>query len=252
MGESATDVVNSGSARRPRKNRHSTARFVRDILIILLAALLISFLIKTYLVRSFYIPSPSMTNTLQVNDRIIVNELVPKATPLQRGDVIVFSDPGGWLGASDTTPRSDSTSPVIGAIQTGLTAVGLGTKDSDNHLVKRVIGLPGDKVACCNDLGQLEVNGVPLKEPYINVTAGQRADRFTYTVTVPKGALWVLGDNRYNSDDSAAHFTQKDVSQPFVPISDVVGRAIVITWPSSRWGTLSNYPTVFQGTDPTH
>lgn len=82
MGESATDVVNSGSARRTRKNRHSTARFVRDILIILLAALLISFLIKTYLVRSFYIPSPSMTNTLQVNDRIIVNELVPKATPL--------------------------------------------------------------------------------------------------------------------------------------------------------------------------
>lgn len=252
MGESATDVAGSESTGRQRNKRHGTARFIRDLLIIFLAALLISFLIKTYLVRSFYIPSPSMTNTLQVNDRIIVNELVPKVTPLERGDVIVFTDPGGWLGADDAMQATSSANPVVGAIQSALTVVGLGTLDSDNHLVKRVIGLPGDKIACCNAFGQLEVNGVPIKEPYINVPAGQAEDAFTYSVTVPKGDLWVLGDNRYNSDDSAAHYTKKDVPQPFVPLSDVVGRAIVVTWPSSRWGTLSNYPTVFQGTDTTH
>ncbi|AMM19387.1 S26 family signal peptidase [Frondihabitans sp. PAMC 28766] len=251
MGESITDTAAPESTHRSRKpRRHGTARFVRDILIILLGAILISFLIKTFLFRSFYIPSPSMTNTLEINDRIIVDELVPKVTPLQRGDVIVFTDPGGWLGADDTMQATGSTNPVVGAIRNGLTAIGLGTEDSDNHLVKRVIGLPGDKVTCCNSAGRLEVNGVPIKEPYINVTPGEPADRYTYSVTVPKGDLWVLGDNRFNSDDSAAHYIEKDVPQPFVPISDVVGRAIVITWPASHWGTLSNYPTVFRGTDP--
>ncbi|RKR73956.1 signal peptidase I [Frondihabitans australicus] len=219
--------------------------FVRDLLIILLAAILISFLIKTFLFRSFYIPSGSMENTLQINDRIVVNELVPKVSSLKRGDVIVFTDPGGWLsGEGAPTVSTTSSNPVIAGIQWGLTQIGLGTQDSDNHLVKRVIGLPGDKVSCCNASGQLEVNGVPISEPYINVPASKPADAFQYSVTVPKGDVWVLGDNRYNSADSAYHYTKKDATA-FVPISDIVGKAEIITWPSAHWTSLSDYPQVF-------
>lgn len=228
------------------ETRRGAGRFVRDILIIFLAAILISFLVKTFLVRSFYIPSPSMTNTLQVGDRIIVNELVPTLTPVTRGDVVVFTDPGGWL--SNDTKTEGSSNPLIRTVQSALTTIGLGTADSDDHLIKRVIGLPGDKVECCNEFGQIEVNGVPIKEPYIDVSVVQKADAFTYSVTVPKGHLWVLGDNRYNSDDSAAHNAEHD-ADPFVPMSDVVGRAFVITWPAARWSWLSDYPDVFRGTD---
>jgi signal peptidase I len=233
-----------------RSGSHGTVRFLRDILIIFLAAILISFLIKTFLVQSFYIPSGSMMNTLQINDRILVDRLVPNVTPLKRGDVIVFTDPGGWLAGEQPAASSAPTNPVAHAFGAALTAIGLGTQDSDNHLIKRVIGLPGDKVSCCNAFGQLEVNGVPIKEPYITVPAGGPDDAFTYSVTVPKGHLWVLGDNRDQSADSAYHYTRNDVPQSFVPISDVEGRAFVITWPIPHWSTLSNYPDVFRGTDP--
>ncbi|GAA4686831.1 signal peptidase I [Frondihabitans cladoniiphilus] len=230
-------------AERPEPRRGGTARFLRDILIIFLAALLISFLVKTFLVRSFYIPSPSMTNTLQVNDRIVVNELVPRASAIKRGDVVVFTDPGNWLSEGEQA-QTTTGNPVVDGLQWALTQVGLGTQDSGNHLIKRVIGLPGDHVACCNAQGQLEVNGTPLTEPYINVPAGKPADPYTFDVTVPAGELWVMGDNRDDSADSAYHYTQTP-STAFVPISDVVGRAVAITWPSSRWGTISDYPQVF-------
>ena len=106
-------------------------------------------------------------------------------------------------------------------------------------------GLPGDKVACCNAQGEIEVNGVPSDETsYVDVPAGKPADPYHFDVTVPAGELWVMGDNRDDSADSAYHYTQTP-STAFVPISDVVGRAVVITWPSSRWTYLSNYPSVF-------
>lgn len=230
---------------RRRQKKGGPLIFVRDLLIILLAAILISFLIKTFLFRSFYIPSGSMMNTLQINDRIVVNELVPKASSLKRGDVVVFTDPGGWLsGEGAPTVSTSSSNPVIAGFQWGLTQIGIGTQDSDNHLVKRVIGLPGDKIACCNAAGELTINGVPIKEPYINVAPGKPADAFQYDVTVPAGDVWVLGDNRYNSADSAYHYTKKDASA-FVPIKDIVGKAEIITWPSSRWASLSDYPSVF-------
>jgi signal peptidase I len=229
-----------------KSKRSSGWRFLRDIVIIFLAALLISFLIKTFLVRSFYIPSASMENTLQINDRIIVNELVPKVQPLKRGDVIVFTDPGGWLSGEELQTSDSSDNPVIHGVQWFLTQVGLGTQDSDDHLVKRVIGLPGDTVACCNDFGQMTVDGVPLDEPYTKLPAGvTRESQNDFSVTVPAGSLWVEGDNRYNSADS--RLQTNTPSKGFVPISDVVGRAFVITWPSSRWGFLGDYPNVFQG-----
>jgi len=233
------------TGRKPR--RSGPARFVRDLIIIFLAALLISFLIKTFLVRSFYIPSASMENTLQINDRIIVNELVPKVTSIKRGDVIVFKDPGGWLTGEAQT-SSTTGNPVVDGIQWFLTQVGLGTQDSDDHLIKRVIGLPGDKVACCNAFGQMTVNGVPLDEPYTKLPAGvTRESQNDFSVTVPAGSLWVEGDNRYNSADS--RLQTGTPSKGFVPESDVVGRAFVITWPMSRWTWLDDYPSVFRGTD---
>ncbi len=215
--------------------------FVRDILVIFLAALLISFLIKTFLVRSFYIPSASMENTLQINDRIIVNELEPDLVPVQHGDVVVFKDPGGWLTPTPQVPPANWFVGGIGAI---LAIVGLTAPDSNDHLIKRVIGLPGDTVVCCNDFGQLTVNNIPLAEPYLKLSPGvTKATRDDFTVTVPMGKLWVMGDNRYNSADSAFH--RNDPTGGFVPMGNVVGRALLISWPVSRWTWLDNYPLTF-------
>jgi signal peptidase I len=180
-------------------------RFLRDLVIIVVVALLASFLVKAYLVRSFYIPSASMQNTLLVGDRVLVNELVPGVVPLQRGDVVVFQDPGGWLG--------------------------MGQGDD---LIKRVIGLPGDTVSCCDARGRLSVNGHAVDEPYVVLERGSdRVAGKDFKITVPKGRIWVMGDNRYDSADSRVHGT--------VPVDDVVGRAFVTTWPVSRWSVLSRY-----------
>jgi signal peptidase I len=228
-----------------KKSSRGIKLFIRDILLILLAALLISFLIKTFLIRSFYIPSGSMEDTLHINDRIIVNQLVPNPIGIQRGDVVVFEDPGGWLGANPTPQRSsfeEGVDAVLGFI--GLTA-----PDSNDHLIKRVIGLPGDKVECCNDFGQMSVNGQPLEEPYVLLPDGvTKVSAIDFNVTVPKGFLWVMGDNRYNSRDS--RYNQEGPTKGFVPIDKVVGRALLISWPVDRWAWLDNYPLTFQGTDP--
>jgi len=214
--------------------------FVRDLLLIFLAALLISFLIKTFLIRSFYIPSESMMETLHVNDRIIVNLLEPDLVPISRGDVVVFQDPGGWLPPQ---PPADL-NPVEGF----LALVGLAAPDSEDHLIKRVIGLPGDQVKCCNDFGQLSVNGVPLEEPYTRLGGSTRATEFDFDVTVPDDSLWVMGDNRFNSSDSSWHHA-KDPGREYVPVDNVVGRAVLLSWPFDRFGVLDNYPLVFSGVD---
>ena len=136
----------------------------------------------------------------------------------------------------------------MAVFDTILSFVGLTAPDSNDHLIKRVIGLPGDTVVCCNDFGQLTVNGVPLEEPYIDLPDGvTKATRDDFEVTVPEGGLWVMGDNRYNSADSTFH--RDDPGGGFVPIDDVVGRALIITWPIDRWTWLDNYPVTFHGVD---
>jgi signal peptidase I len=221
--------------------------FLRDVAVILVAAVVISFLMKTFLIRSFYIPSPSMNQTLQVDDRIIVNELVPDVVPIQRGDVIVFRDPGGWLPAEPSVAEQN---PVVGFFDWMLSIVGLTAPDSNDHLIKRVIGLPGDVVACCNEFGQMTVNGVPLDEVdlYVFLPDGvTKVSRDEFEVTVPENALWVMGDNRYNSQDS--RYQRDTPGNGFVPFDHVVGRAILISWPTDRWTWLDNYPIVFSGVD---
>ena len=231
---------------RPRRATRKSGWKVllRDVVVIFVIAVLVSFLIKTFVARSFYIPSGSMENTLQINDRIIVNELQPSVFPLSRGDVVVFKDPGGWLPAA--APQTGN--PIQQGVGAVLDFVGLGASDSDQHLVKRLIGLPGDHITCCNALGQMSVNGVPLKEPYVLLPAGQQAvSAKPFDVTVPAGKIWVMGDNRYNSADSRYHMD--DPTKGFVPMSDVVGRAFVVSWPVSHWSWLSNYPETFSGTE---
>ena len=236
---------NDGTSGRGRPSRtRSTWRFLRDVLLILLAAIVISFLIKTFLIRSFYIPSASMENTLMVNDRIIVSELEPALMPIHRGDIVVFKDPGGWLPPSSSVPETG----IVGFVDGALSVVGLTAPDSNNHLIKRVIGLPGDKVACCNAFGQMTVNGVPLSEPYILLPAGvTKVSRDDFSVTVPANSLWVMGDNRYNSADS--RYNRDKPGNGFVPFSDVVGRAVLISWPIARWTMLNNYPLTFAGVE---
>jgi signal peptidase I len=188
---------------------HRNLRFLRDIAIIVVAAIVVSFLVKAFVLRSFFIPSGSMESTLEINDRVIVNELVPKVFGLQRGDVVVFEDPGGWIGAT-----------------------------GQNDLIKRVIGLPGDHVSCCDAAGHVVVNGTSLDEPYAIYSGGPaERSRKPFDVTVPAGEVWVMGDNRGNSADSRYHGP--------VPVSDVVGRAVVITWPIPRWSWLGRYPDTF-------
>jgi signal peptidase I len=234
--ETSTVVVD-----RTRRSRSKGVKlFFRDILLIFIAALLISFLIKTFLIRSFYIPSESMMETLHVNDRIIVNLLEPDLIPISRGDVVVFRDPGGWL------PQQ---APVaLNPVEAFLAFVGLAAPDSEDHLIKRVIGLPGDEVKCCNDFGQLSVNGVPLEEPYTRLGGSNRATESDFEVTVPEGSLWVMGDNRFNSADSSFHH-KTDPGREFVPIDNVVGRAVLLSWPLDRLGVLDNHPLVYRGVD---
>ena len=242
MTESPPRTLAERPRRRARKRSGGAGAFLRDLVVIVIVALLASFLIKTFLVRSFFIPSESMQNTLQVNDRILVNELVPGLIPLQRGDVVVFRDPGEWL--EPTAPSA--TGPIAAAGDWLLSLVGLSTADSNDHLIKRVIGLPGDHVKCCNAIGQLSVNGTPLDEPYVLKQQGTSAVSGTsFDVTVPQGDLWVMGDNRYDSKDS--RYNTDTPTHGFVPVKDVVGRAFVISWPVTRWTYLSDYPETFTG-----
>ncbi|HWH27313.1 MAG TPA: signal peptidase I [Pseudolysinimonas sp.] len=240
------DDVDTEDARRGRRGgrRRGAARFLRDVAIIIVAAIIISFLIKTFLIRSFYIPSASMEPTLYKNDRIIVNQLVPDVTPLERGDVIVFKDPGNWL---DPTPAIQQP-PIVGFFDWALSVVGLTAPDSNDHLVKRVIGLPGDHVVCCNEFGQMTINGVPLEENYLQLPAGITAvSNDPFDVVVPKNSLWVMGDNRYNSRDS--RYNRDKPGNGFVPFDNVVGRAILVSWPADHWTWLDNHEFVFRGVD---
>ena len=239
------DGAAGGSHAQPSRGSRGFWLFIRDIFVIFLAALLISFLIKTFLIRSFYIPSESMRETLHVDDRIIVNLLQPDFIAVERGDVVVFQDPGGWLTPMPTIERP----PLVEAIDAFLGFVGLSAPDSEDHLIKRIIGLPGDVVKCCDEFGRLTVNGIPLEEPYIALPDGTtQVTPSEFEVTIPEGMIWVMGDNRYNSADSAFHLINSPGNE-FVPIDNVVGKAVLVSWPLARWSTLDSYPLVFSGVD---
>lgn len=224
--------------KKAKKQRHPVVAFLLDIIGVIGFALVLSLLIKAFVIRSFYIPSESMQSTLQVNDRIVVSEFYPELIALERGDIVVFRDPGGWLSAIDdeVTPwHTQAWDWLLGTF--GITA-----PDSDQHLVKRVIGLPGDKVVCCDAENRITINGKPIVEPY--VIEGANPSDMTFDVTVPSDSFWVMGDNRSNSADSRFHMTLP--SKGFVGKEFVVGKAFVLSWPFERFSWLGNYPDVFK------
>jgi signal peptidase I len=165
-----------------------------------------------------------MEDTLLVGDRVVVSKLTPGPFALHRGDVVVFKDPGGWLPA----PTEPEDSGVRRLLRETMTFVGLLPQDMGEHLIKRVIGLGGDTVACCDAQGRLTVNDVPINEPYIY--PGDVPSTTEFSVTVPADALWLMGDHRSVSKDSRYNERQ------FVPLDHVIGKAFVVVWPLDRFG----------------
>jgi signal peptidase I len=221
------------------KSKNFLLAFLIDTVVIIVSALIISFVIKSFLIRSFYIPSGSMFDTLQINDRIIVNQLVPNIVPLERGDVVVFKDPGGWLGSTPEKPAGNALSQIGDFISS---VVGLTAPDNNQHLVKRVVGKGGDRVICCDLDNRITINGKAIIEPYL--AKGSNPSNTEFDVIVPKDSFWVMGDNRGNSEDSRYH--PDTPGRGFVSKSYVVGRAFVISWPFTNFTWLDNYPNVFK------
>jgi signal peptidase I len=201
---------------------------VLEIPAILAIALVVALLLKTFLVQVFVIPSGSMEQTIQIGDRVLVDKLTPWfGSEPGRGDVVVFKDPGGWL---ESDHKGSSDGPVLRATKKVFSYVGLLPSDNEQDLIKRVIGVPGDTVECCDDQGRLIINGTAVDEPYL--AAGNRPSRQTFKVTVPPGRLWVMGDHRDISADSRYHMGNPGGGT--IPIGNVIGRAVVIAWPVGR------------------
>ena len=222
-----------------RLKKNAFGAFFIDVFTIVGTALVLSLVIKTFLLRSFYIPSGSMESTLQINDRIVVNELVPNVIPVTRGDVVVFKDPGGWINTIAQVNKQNFWTTAVDEV---LAVFGITAPDSEQHLVKRVIGIPGDHVVCCDAKGRLQINGVSINETYLDKGVSPSEKKFD--INVPADSYWVMGDNRSNSWDSRFHTDLP--SKGFVTKRLIVGQAFVITWPQKHWTWLGNYPDVFK------
>lgn len=205
--------------------------WTKEVLIVVVSALVLSFLIKTFFFQSFWIPSGSMEPALVYGDRILVTKWRPDPMPLRRGDIIVFKDPGSWL---DQTPEDSTGVRRIG--KEILTFTGLLPEDAGEHLVKRIIGLPGDHVECTDPDGKVSVNGQEITETYI--AAGSRPCGVAFSVDVPDGYLWVMGDNRDNSADSRAHMGQPGGGT--IPRDNVVGATFAVVWPLDHFTGVGN------------
>jgi signal peptidase I len=232
-GQDAPEDAKDGKGGAEGKRRRS---FWRELPVLIVVALVLALIVKSFLVQAFYIPSGSMQNTLAINDRVLINKVVYHLRPIHRGDIVVFDGTGSW--DFDNPPASSNIfSKAVDELE-GL----IGISHDSSIYIKRVVGLPGDHVVCCNAKGQVTVNGVALSESsYLypgNVPSAQK-----FNITVPAGRLWVMGDHRLISDDSRGHMG--DPGGGTIPESGVLGRAFVIIWPPSRWGFL-NIPATFE------
>jgi signal peptidase I len=204
-----------------------------ELIALFALALFIMLIIKTYVIQAFYIPSSSMENTLDIGDKVLVNKLVYHFRPIERGDVVVFNGEGSW----DPPSPPQSSDPIVRwATEFGHAVVGLfGISPGVHDYIKRVIGLPGDHVACCNAQGDVTVNGVALHEKSY-LFPGNPPSTTKFSIRVPPGRLWVMGDHRNVSYDSRGHIG--DPGGGTIPENQVVGRAFLILWPPSRFRVL--------------
>ncbi|MFE7560429.1 signal peptidase I [Kitasatospora sp. NPDC057500] len=222
-----------GTEEQPQRNERKPRSFWKELPILIGIALVLALVIKTFFVQAFSIPSESMQNTLQVGDRVLVDKLTPwfGAEP-ERGEVVVFHDPGGWLADE---PTQESSNSFVRGVQNVLSFVGLMPSDNEKDLIKRVIAVGGDTVECEGE-GPVKVNGIALDEPYVypgNTPCGTKPFG---PLKVPDGRIWVMGDHRADSLDSRFHMDQPGGGA--VPVDDVIGRAFVVAWPVNRWSTL--------------
>lgn len=221
----------------PEAKKDSPVRALRETVLLLGFAILLALVVKTFFIQSFYIPSESMEPGLIVNDRILVQKPSYWNGEPQRGDVIVFDDPGGWLnGLENPQPQN--------VLAKALSKIGL--YPTGGHLVKRVIGVEGDVIVCCDEQGRLSVNGEPIDESeYLKARKAKkpcngpmiRSCEWT-AGPVPKDSLFVMGDNRANSADSSVHYCRKrvdcDPNEGYVPVDLVVGKVFALAWPPGR------------------
>lgn len=246
---STQDPVVAGGEESGAPSTSGRSGALRWLLGLVALTLLLVLVVKTFLVQVFYIPSDSMEPGLQVGDRILVQKVSTWFGGPERGDVVVFEDPGSWLGAQGEQDDGPVSS-VLGAV---------GLLPSDDHLVKRVVGVEGDVVECCDDQGRILVNGVPLEEDgYVRTEDLDCLGPMTGNCdwrsgVVPEGELFVLGDNRDSSGDSSAHLCtpmETDCTDdPFVDESLVTGVVWATVWPPGRFGTPENDPSSFDPVD---
>jgi signal peptidase I len=208
--------------------RQHVIAFVKEFAAVVVGAVIVASLLRGFVGQMFIIPSESMQNTLQVNDRVLVEKL----SSVKRGQIVVFKDPGGWL----TGPRAKERGPIGKAFQ----FIGILPDTSTEHLIKRIVGLPGDRVACCDASGRVSVNDQPLEEEsylYLGPDgAPVKPSQIRFEVVVPAGRIFVLGDNRTHSRDSRCHLNDVQAgtskgANAFIPTDLVVGRAIAVVWP---------------------
>ncbi len=220
-GPSAATAPTPGIGRSRRKRS-----FLSELPFLVVVALALSLVLKAFVVQAFYIPSGSMEETLQVGDRVLVNKLIYDLRDIRRGEVVVFNGVDSFTTEPPPQPEGDALTRVGRVIGS---AVGVAPSD-ERDFIKRVIGVAGDRVRCCDADGRVTVNGVPLREPYL--FPGDSPSESRFDVTVPRDRLWVMGDHRSRSADSRVHLGEPGGGM--VPVDRVIGRAFVVVWPLWR------------------
>jgi signal peptidase I len=225
----------AAGGRKPRPGRRRRPTFWKELPLLIVVALVLTFLIQTFLAKVYVIPSGSMETTLHGctgcnNDRVLVDKITYRFTDPAPGDVVVFRGPDSWSSEIDIQEPSN---PVVRGLQLFGSLIGLAPPD-EKDFVKRIIAVGGQTVQCCDPRGQVLVNDEPLDEPYIFYlpeAGAPKQDQFG-PVTVPEGQLWMMGDSRNNSADS------RMPDHGAVPVENVIGIARMIVLPFDRFGSV--------------